>query len=510
MNKSYWRATSSLPKFPRLSKNLKVDVVVLGSGITGVTAAYLLKRAGRKVALLERDLCAQGDTAHTTAHLTCVTDLRLYELAKNFGRDHAAAVWDAGLAAIDVIWENVQREEIDCEFKRVPGYLHASIEEGARNERKDFQNEVKLANELGFPVTYAESVPLFQRPGMLVPNQAKFHPLKYLAALLAHIPGGGSHVFERSELKEVSDQPLAVKANGYSIECDHVVIATHVPLMGKTNLLSAALFQTKLAPYSSYVVGAKLPKGVAPEASFWDTSDPYYYLRIDSHASHDYAIFGGQDHKTGQVTDTESRFAALEAKLLSFLPKAKVNYRWSGQVVETNDGLPLIGELSDRQFIATGFAGNGMTFGTLSGMMACDAALGRLNPWKKLFDPHRKKVKGGAWDYVKENIDYPYYLIKDRLMASEGKSLRTLKPNEGKILTLEGERVAAYRDKEGKVTKLSAVCTHMGCLVHWNPAETTWDCPCHGSRFKCTGEVLAGPAEEPLEKIKDEGKAKKG
>ena len=500
MNKSYWRATSRLPKFPKLSKNLKVDVVVIGAGITGVTAAYLLKRAGKKVALLERDLCAQADTGHTTAHLTCVTDLRLYDLAKNFGRDHAQAVWDAGLAAIDVISENVERAKIECEFTRIPGYLHAPIDKNAPDERNNFQKEAKLANELGFPVTYLESVPLFHRPGMRVPNQAKFHPLKYLAGLLARIPGGGSHVFERSEVEEVTDKPLAAKANGHTIDCGYVVIATHVPLIGKTNLVSATLFQTKIFPYSSYVVGAKLPKGSLPEASFWDTSDPYYYLRVDARPTHDYAIFGGEDHKTGQEADTESRFVALETKLKSFLPMAKVNYRWSGQVVETNDGLPLIGEIAEKQFIATGFAGNGMTFGTLSGMMACDAALGRRNPWQKLFDVRRKKVIGGAWDYVKENIDYPYYLIKDRLTASEGQSLRSLKPNEGKILTLDGERVAAYRNPQGQVTKLSAVCTHMGCLVRWNPAETTWDCPCHGSRFKCTGEVLGGPAETPLEK----------
>jgi Rieske Fe-S protein len=292
-----------------------------------------------------------------------------------------------------------------------------------------------------------------------------------------------------------------VKANGCTVTCDYLIIATHVPLMGKTGLVSAALFQTKLAPYSSYAVGAKVPKGTLPEALFWDTSDPYYYLRVDRRAGHDYVIFGGEDHKTGQEKDTEARYHKLEMILAQHLARCQVDYRWSGQVIETNDGLPLIGVTAERQFVATGFAGNGMTFGTLAAMMACEAALGRSNPWQALFDVGRKKLIGGAWNYLKENLDYPYYLIKDRLTRAEGKSLRSIKKGQGKILKLDGQRLAAYRDPEGKVTTLSPICTHMGCIVHWNQAEATWDCPCHGSRFRATGEVIAGPAETPLEKM---------
>ena len=170
-------------------------------------------------------------------------------------------------------------------------------------------------------------------------------------------------------------------------------------------------------------------------------------------------------------------------------------------MIETNDGLPFIGETAERQFVATGYAGNGMTFGTIAAVMACDAALGRKNPWQPLFDVSRKKLLGGTWDYVKENLDYPYYMIKDRLFTAEQKSLRSVKRGSTAILRLQGRRVAAYRDQDGKVTTLSPACTHLGCIVHWNSAESTWDCPCHGSRFKPNGEVLAGPAESPLEKV---------
>jgi glycine/D-amino acid oxidase-like deaminating enzyme/nitrite reductase/ring-hydroxylating ferredoxin subunit len=496
---SYWMESARLPRFPGLKKDVKVDVAVVGGGITGVTAACLFKKAGRTVALLERDRCARVDTGHTTAHLTYVTDERLHQLVKHFGHDHAQAVWDAGRAAIDQIRGLVEEHGLDCGFAWVPGYLHARLDRQGRGENDSLQQDAQLAAAMGFDAAFQEAVPLVDRPGVRFANQARFHPLRYLAGLLPLIPGDGSHVFEGTDVTQVRDDPLAVEANGHTVGCDYLVIATHVPLMGKAGLVGAALFQSKLAPYTSYAVGARLPKGAVPDALFWDTADPYRYLRIDAHRGYDYAIFGGEDHKTGQHTDPELCFNRLEETLASLLPEAKVDCRWSGQVIETNDGLPFIGETADKQFAATGFAGNGMTFGTLAAMMAVDAVLGRNNPWRELFDVGRKKLRGGTWDYLKENIDYPYYYLKDRLAAAEGKTFRSVKRGEGKILKIDKRRVAAYRSPEGKLTVLSPVCTHMGCIVHWNSAESTWDCPCHGSRFRATGEVLAGPAETPLE-----------
>jgi Rieske Fe-S protein len=262
--------------------------------------------------------------------------------------------------------------------------------------------------------------------------------------------------------------------------------------------LGAALLQTKLALYSTYAIGARLPEGTVPEASFWDTADPYNYLRLDRRDACDYAILGGADHKTGQESDTERNYRALEQHLQRLFPHAIIDHRWSGQVIETPDGLPYIGETAPRQFIATGFAGNGMTFGTLAAIMARDAITGVKNPWRELFDPHRKKLRAVV-DYLRENKDYPFYLVRDRLRGAEDGGLAQLQPGEGKIIRAGGKKVAAYRDKQGKVTSLSPVCTHLGCIVHWNVAEKTWDCPCHGSRFGPNGEPIGGPAESPLE-----------
>jgi glycine/D-amino acid oxidase-like deaminating enzyme/nitrite reductase/ring-hydroxylating ferredoxin subunit len=486
------------PKFRKVTKSQNFDVVIIGGGITGVTAAYLLKKSGKQVCLLERHRLGYVDTGLTTAHLTYVTDQRISDLAARFGDEGAALTWQAGAYAIDQIESIIKELSIDCDFHRVPGYLHEALH-GQKDERESLAKDAEVARRLGFEAEFLDHVPYFNRPGVRFANQAKFHPLKYLGALAAAIHGDGSAIYEQAEVEETLENPQRVVVGKHEIECDHLVIATHVPLMGKTGFVNATLFQTKLYPYSSYVIGAKLPKNTVPIASFWDTSDPYYYLRVESGERNDYAIFGGNDHKTGQDDDAAKRFEDLIATLQTILPQAKPDRQWSGQVIETNDGLPYIGETAEKQFVATGYSGNGMTFGTIGAIMARDAVVQRENPWKHLFSVDRKKLYGGTWDYLSENIDYPYYLIKDRISHPQRATLEDVAIGDGKVISLDGTNVACSRDEEGHLHAVSAVCTHMGCLVHWNNAEQTWDCPCHGSRFKPTGEVLGGPAESPLE-----------
>ena len=238
-----------------------------------------------------------------------------------------------------------------------------------------------------------------------------------------------------------------------------------------------------------------------PHGLYWDTLDPYHYLRVEPQHGSDYAIFGGEDHKTGQVDDTRKCYEALEQTANKVLPGFRLTDRWSGQVIETSDGLPYIGETSERQFAATGFGGNGMTFGTLSGMMARDAALGRTNPWRDVLSIDRTKLRGATCDYLKENKDYLYYLIRDRFASAQGASVRVLRRGEGKVLNINGKRTAAYRDEKGTVLiRIRNLHPH-GCEVAWNPAEATWECPCHESRFHTDGSVITGPAEVPLPEI---------
>ena len=497
----YWQDSESMPRFPRLERDDCADAVVVGGGIAGLTTAYLLSGAGLSVVLLERARCAQVDTGHTSAHLTMVTDTWLTDLVSSFGRDHAQAVWDAGLAAIAQIDGIVQEKQIACAFEWVPGYLHHGIGVPAAMPITAFQEEARLAGDLGFDAAFVDEVPFVGGPGVRFDGQARLHPRKYLSGLARAARARGVRIYEHSAAEEFSDLPLSIKANGSKVSSDYIVLATHTPLMGNTSLASATLFQTKLALYTSYVVGGRVEKGRIEDALFWDTADPYHFLRLEPHRDHDFVIFGGEDHKTGQVSDTGACYERLARTLTTLVPGIDITHRWSGQVIETPDGLPYIGETADHQFVSTGFSGNGLTFGTLAGMMASDRVLGRPNPWEELFDTGRTKIRGGLWDYIRENKDYPYYLVRDRFAGAQGRSLRAVPRGQGKILELDGQKVAASRDLRGAATVRSAVCTHMGCLVQWNPAERTWDCPCHGSRFKPDGQVIAGPAEAPLAPI---------
>jgi Rieske Fe-S protein len=284
----------------------------------------------------------------------------------------------------------------------------------------------------------------------------------------------------------------------HQVRGEYVVVATHSPLAAKAGWLSATLLQTKLSLYSTYAVAGRIEAGRVPDALFWDTATPYRYVRLERRQGLDYVIYGGEDHKTGQADDAGARFERLAAALAELVPGTQTSHRWSGQVVETADGLPFIGETAPGQFVATGFAGNGLTFGTLAAMMACDAVVGRANPWHGLFDPDRTNLRAGLWNYLRENKDYPYYLIRDRFAGAEGRFTREIPRGSGRILEQNGRRVAAYRDFDGSVRLLSPTCTHLGCYVRWNDAERTWDCPCHGSRFSPDGHVLSGPAETPL------------
>jgi glycine/D-amino acid oxidase-like deaminating enzyme/nitrite reductase/ring-hydroxylating ferredoxin subunit len=430
-----------------------------------------------------------------------VTDARMTELAKRFGRNHAQAVWDAGLAAIATIDEVVREHAIDAGFEWVDGYLHAPLNDETSQEPERLQEDATLARDLGFDAEYVETVPLVNRPGIRFPHQARIHPRSYLAGVAKAFVALGGRIYEHSAADEFRDDPRAVKAAGQMVRCEDVVIATHNPLVGLAGLAGATLFQTKLALYTSYVIAGRVPKGVIADALWWDTSDPYYFLRAEPHRDFDVVIFGGEDHKTGQQGDTLACYRRLEERLTALLPRVEVRHRWSGQVIETPDGLPYIGLSADHQYAATGYAGNGLTFGTLAGIIVSDAILGRSNPWTELFDPSRKALTRGLWDYLKENVDYPYYMIRDRFAGPDAQSLRAVKPGQGKIIERNGTKVAACRDQAGAVTLRSAICTHMGCTVDWNTAERTWDCPCHGSRFKPTGEVISGPAEAPLSKV---------
>ena len=304
MRGSYWLETGPIKSFPALNRDLSIDVLVIGGGITGISTAYLLKQRGLTVVLIERARLATIDTGHTTAHLTYITDTRLHTLAKNLGIDHAGAAWDAGAAALDEIEALVQGEEIDCGFTRLPAYLHVPLDRAKSNETAKLKEDADLAQKMEFDAAYLDSIPHFGVPGIQFANQAKFHPRKYLAGLIETIPGNGSHVFEKTAAGKFDAEKRRVKANGHWISFDRVVIATDNPLVGFASMTAATLFQTKLSLYSSYVFGARISSSALPMAMFFDTKEPYDYMRIDRHEDFDYVIFGGEEPKRRTIVTT--------------------------------------------------------------------------------------------------------------------------------------------------------------------------------------------------------------
>jgi glycine/D-amino acid oxidase-like deaminating enzyme/nitrite reductase/ring-hydroxylating ferredoxin subunit len=472
------------------------DVIVIGAGITGITSAYLLAKEGKRVCVVERDRLGGNETSHTTAHLTYVTDTRIHELVRRFGATTARLILQSGAEAIDLIENIVVKEGIDCDFRRVPGYLLPSLLK--QSSDRNLVGDQRFANDSGFPAEIVPSVPFFGGRGVCFHNQAVFDPLKFIFHLISKIKELGGKVVDNTEIASFEKKKITLALNNLHIHANFLIVATHVPLKGYTPTVVAAFFQTKLAQYSSYAIGAYVPPGIFQHASFWDLEDPYHYLRVEPRGELDYAIFGGNDHKTGQVRGTRSHYESLQKKLLTIVPAAQLDAQWSGQVIESHDGLPYIGEISKGQFIATGFAGNGMTFGVLSAVLATDAAKKRQNQYRALYDPNRFSLFKGTFKYVKENFDFPYYLVRDRLSRHRG-DRDNIREGEGKVVAVDGEKRALFHSRDGNLISLSAVCPHMGGIVHWNSAEQSWDCPCHGSRFHCTGEVMSGPAESGLE-----------
>ncbi|MFL5560975.1 MAG: FAD-dependent oxidoreductase, partial [Gemmatimonadaceae bacterium] len=494
---SLWRRTTNLtPHRGQLPR--ETEVLVVGGGITGLTAAYLLAKSGKRVTVVEREIVGSGETGNTSAHVTAISDLRLSEVEKKFGRDAARLVWDAGMTAIDIIESIVESESIDCGFTRVPGWLCSPF----FGDKKDPHNrdDADLARSLGIQCTYRDVGPLGGKPSVGFPDQALFHPLHYLNGLAMAAERAGVTIVEHAQVSEVLEDPMVAIVNGENVACADVVVATHVPILGVTPPTTATLFQTKLYPYSTYVLGGRITESIVP-GLYEDTDSPYNYLRVHRDDAGLYAILGGADHKTGQKTETDDCFAQVALRFKYLLPSVQVDARWTGQVIETNDLLPFIGANAPHQYISTGYAGNGLTFGTLGGLIMHDAITGVDNPWRELFDPSRKTFEPKSLArYASENFDYPFHFIVDRLRRNRSDTVRTIKPGEGKVLTIEGKPVACSRKDDGTLVKVSAVCTHMGCIVRWNTSERTWDCPCHGSRFTDEGLVLGGPAEAALEK----------
>ena len=492
---SLWLDTSRAEKHPTLEEDVRADVCVVGGGIAGVTAALMLQRAGTSVVLIEADRIGHGVTGFTTAHLSEVIDTRYYELESKFGTEGAQDIAESQRASLDRIASFVKDLHIACDFERVPAYLYSEH----RHQVEELQKEAATCARYGLPVTLTSDVPLpfSVKLAARFDDQAQFHPGKYLQALARAFIRAGGRLYEHTRSLSIEDgEPALVETEHGTVKAGDVFVATNAPIANRFFL------QTKLFPYRSYVLGVRLASGAAPmpKGLFWDMEHPYHYLRSHPIAGGEMILVGGEDHKTGQEVDTRLPFERLEAFTRARLEVGSIDYRWSAQVIEPVDGLPMIGlnSLSEHVFVASGFSGNGMTNGTLGAMIVSDLILGIENRWTALYDPTRIKPLASVRRFIEENVDFPLHIISDLLVPAEARSIDDVPPGEGMLVKSHGKTLAVYRTDSGDVRALSAVCTHMACLVKWNKAERSWDCPCHGSRFDTEGNVVDGPAISPL------------
>ncbi len=506
---SIWMETAETPAQTALSENTEADVVIVGAGISGMTTAYLLAREGRSIVVLDDGPIGGGMTERTTAHLVNALDDRYYELERLHGERGARLAAESHTAAIDRIEAIVNEEKIDCEFERLDGYLF----EPPGDSEQELEDELKAAHRAGLvEIEMVERAPIkdFDTGRCLrFPRQGQFHPLLYLNGLAKAIQRDGGRIYTGTHATNIEGGDNGARVE---TESEHVVTAKAVVVATNTPVNDKIAIHTKQAPYITYVIGARVPRGSVERALYWDTPDPYHYVRLESASEdndggkdYDILIVGGEDHKTGQADDANERYAALEKWTRTRWPVIEgIEYRWSGQVMEPIDGLAFIGRNpldSDNVYIATGDSGNGMTHGTIAGILLTDLIQGRENEWAEIYEPSRKTLKALP-EFAKENLNVAAQYT-DYVTPGDVDLTAEIKPGDGAILRRGLSKVAVYRDDDGTLHERSAVCGHLGCIVDWNSKEKTWDCPCHGSRFDAYGQVFQGPANGDLSPVEE-------
>jgi len=490
---SCWFRDFENPKFTLLNQDIETDVIIVGGGISGLTCAYVLLNNGKRVVVLEDGEIASGETGRTTAHLANGLDDRYFELEKDFNTEGIILAAESHTAAIDLIEQIVTTENIDCEFTRCDGYLFLSPQHSFSLLQKEFE----AAKRAGLPVEMVDQIPVpkfASGTSIRFPNQGKFHPGKYMAGLAKAVHNKGGKIFTNTHVSKMHggyEEAVAITENGIKAIGKHLIVATNVPVNDRF------VVYTKLEPYRTYVITAKIPKNAFPNALLWDTEDPYHYVRTTSYDSqYDLLIVGGEDHKVGQSFDFEQRYQNLYNWTKERFPiEGGIVDKWSGQISEPIDDLAFIGRNPTdfpNVYIVTGDSGNGMTHGTLAGILLTDLICGRSNPWEKLYDPSRKTVRE-IGEFLKHNLNVGIQ-YKDWLSGGEVSDIEEIAPCHGAVVRQGLSKIAVYRDDKGKFHACSATCPHLGGVVRWNDSEKSWDCPAHGSRFDPFGNVVNGPA----------------
>ncbi|WP_343631756.1 FAD-dependent oxidoreductase [Fluviicola sp.] len=496
--KSLWEDTAEeTAKFPVFEGEQETDIAIVGGGITGLTAALLLSRAGRKVVLLEAREIGLGTTGNSTGNLYATVDDHLSVLRKKWNSHVMKEVVNSRNAAINLIEENIRKYNIHCDFQRQPFTLFA---ETLTKEIESFiKEEFDAMQEAGLRPQILEDagLPYKTVKALQIENQAQFHPLKYVQQL-ARVVTETCHIFENSRVIELDEKNGMLKTENGQLKANHILLATHTPI-------GTFMIQTLLAPYREFGVAALVDDASFPGGIFWGLDDPKHSVRSFSGNGQNYVMVIGDKFKTGQHQDSQQYVSELEKYLTGRVRINKISYVWGGQQYRPADHLPYIGKHGDFVYFMTGFASDGLVYGTLAAMIISDQILGKTNPWEDIYKAGRFTPVRSAKNFIAENTDVMIQYLKDLPWNVDDELLSEIQPGEGKVISPDNEKLAVYKDENHQVHIVSAVCTHMKCIVNWNQSEKSWDCPCHGSRFDIDGKVIEGPATKALpgKKISD-------
>lgn len=494
-NLSYWVASTQAEPYPALEGTIEVDVAIVGAGIVGITAGLLLQRAGKTVAVVEMDRVVSGVSGFTTAKVTSGHNLIYQRLTKQHGDEAARGYASANEAALEQIRTLVAEEEIECDLETKANYVYSEDP----NEIESIEREVESAREAGLRVSLETetSLPYRVAAAIRLDNQAQFHPRKYLLPLAARVAGNGGHLFEHTRVTNlIEDEGCEVVSPRGTLRAEHAVVATNYPFLDR------ALLFPRVHPKRSYAIAGPIDDSKAPDGMFISSDQPTRSIRTIRDGDRTLLLIGGEGHAVGQDSETMSKYAKLERWAAERFGMNRVEYRWSTQDGTSVDDIPYAGPYrrGSNVFTATAFGKWGMTNGTAAAMMISDAILGRENQWSALFDPDRISLRAGSKRFALENAKVAAHWFGDRIgfIHLDRSPFRDLPRGEAAVKRIAIDNVAAYRDEKGVLHPFSAVCTHLGCIVAWNPAEKSWDCPCHGSRFDIEGRVIHGPAVKDL------------
>jgi glycine/D-amino acid oxidase-like deaminating enzyme/nitrite reductase/ring-hydroxylating ferredoxin subunit len=482
---------------PGSIENKIVDVLIVGGGITGVATGLQLQKQGKQCIIAESHSLCFGTTGGTTAHLNTFFDTSYDVIDKKFGESNAQLMAKAAKESLNLIKQNVTSYNIECGYEIKDGYLFSQSKEQTEELDRIYMASVKS----GVEVSYSSSIPVdvpFEK-AICYQNQAQFHPTRYVTSLAKEFEKAGGQIFENCHVNQFSgdENMLEIETEKGIIKARYLIYATHIP--PGINLL-----HFRCAPYRSYAVAAILKNDNYPDGLAYDMYDPYHYYRTQEVDGINYLIAGGEDHKTAHEQNTESCFTRLEAHLKKYFDIKEIAYKWSSQFFEPADGLAYIGRLPgnpDNVLVASGYGGNGMTYSHIAAIALSDIIVKGKSEFEELYNPKRIKIAAGFTNFVKENIDVVEEFIGKRLHKEKLEELADLAPGDAKVVKYEGAFIALYKNPKGVLHAINPVCTHAKCIVSWNNAEKSWDCPCHGARYTAEGEVLTGPASKNLEVV---------